>query len=67
LEEMSKCPRKLEGRVGGGTNHHCCRGCCEQGLCQLFLDTPSYNAHVTGTDALWVGIPLLTLPAEKVI
>jgi hypothetical protein len=35
-------------------------------LCQLFLDTPSYNAHVTGTDALWVGIPLLTLPAEKV-
>ena len=25
-----------------------------KGLCQLFLDTPSYNAHVTGTDVLWV-------------
>ena len=32
---------------------------------QLFLDTPNYNAHVTGNDALWVGIPVLTLPVAK--
>jgi uncharacterized protein (TIGR03032 family) len=27
----------------------------------LFLDTLYYNAHVTGTDALWAGTPLLTV------
>ena len=29
-------------------------------LCDLFLDTWPYNAHTTGTDALWAGLPLLT-------
>ena len=29
--------------------------------CHLFLDTPIFNAHGTATDALWAGIPLLTL------
>jgi protein O-GlcNAc transferase len=26
----------------------------------LFLDTMAYNAHTTGSDALWAGVPLLT-------
>jgi protein O-GlcNAc transferase len=26
----------------------------------LFLDTLPYNAHTTGSDALWAGLPLLT-------
>jgi predicted O-linked N-acetylglucosamine transferase (SPINDLY family) len=30
----------------------------------LFLDTLPYNAHTTGSDALWVGLPLLTFPGE---
>jgi len=30
-------------------------------LADLFLDTPNYNAHATAADALWVGLPLLTL------
>eukprot|EP00698_Gefionella_okellyi_P023279 TRINITY_DN7901_c0_g1_i1.p1 TRINITY_DN7901_c0_g1~~TRINITY_DN7901_c0_g1_i1.p1 ORF type:complete len:712 (-),score=167.76 TRINITY_DN7901_c0_g1_i1:45-2180(-) len=30
--------------------------------CDLFLDTPLYNAHTTATDALWAGIPLITYP-----
>lgn len=31
-------------------------------LGDLFLDTPVFNAHTTATDALWSGVPLLTLP-----
>ena len=29
-------------------------------LADLFLDTSPYNAHTTGSDALWAGLPLLT-------
>ncbi len=31
----------------------------------LFLDTFPYNAHATALDALWAGVPLLTLPGES--
>ncbi|XWS57791.1 hypothetical protein CRYUN_Cryun09bG0203600 [Craigia yunnanensis] len=34
-------------------------------LADLFLDTPLCNAHTTGTDVLWAGLPMLTLPLEK--
>jgi len=29
-------------------------------LADLFLDSLPYNAHTTGSDALWAGVPLLT-------
>jgi predicted O-linked N-acetylglucosamine transferase (SPINDLY family) len=29
-------------------------------LADLFLDTVPYNAHATASDALWVGVPVLT-------
>jgi len=29
-------------------------------LADLFLDGEPYNAHTTGSDALWAGVPLLT-------
>jgi predicted O-linked N-acetylglucosamine transferase (SPINDLY family) len=29
-------------------------------LCDLFLDTWPYNAHTTGSDALWAGLPVVT-------
>ncbi|MBF2073360.1 MAG: TIGR03032 family protein [Synechococcales cyanobacterium C42_A2020_086] len=32
-----------------------------QACADLFLDTLYYNAHVTGSDALWSGVPLLTV------
>jgi predicted O-linked N-acetylglucosamine transferase (SPINDLY family) len=33
-------------------------------LAQLFLDTLVFSAHTTAADALWAGVPLLTLPGE---
>jgi len=30
-------------------------------LADLFLDTLAYNAHATASDALWVGVPVLTV------
>ncbi len=35
-----------------------------QRLADLFLDTLPYNAHTTASDALWVGLPLLTCSGE---
>jgi predicted O-linked N-acetylglucosamine transferase (SPINDLY family) len=32
-----------------------------QKFADLFLDTLPYNAHTTASDALWVGVPLITL------
>jgi predicted O-linked N-acetylglucosamine transferase (SPINDLY family) len=32
----------------------------------LFLDTFTCNAHTTASDALWAGLPLLTLPGEAI-
>lgn len=35
-----------------------------QRLADLFIDTWPYNAHTTASDALWVGLPLLTCAGE---
>lgn len=34
------------------------------GLGDLFLDTPTCNAHTTGTDVLWSGCPMITCPGS---
>src|SRR5690606_37454309 len=33
-------------------------------LADLFLDTLPYNAHTTASDALWMGVPLITCPGH---
>jgi predicted O-linked N-acetylglucosamine transferase (SPINDLY family) len=38
-----------------------------QKLMDLFLDTPLYNAGATATDALWAGVPLLTMEGRTYI
>ena len=34
-------------------------------LADLFLDTLSYNAHTSACDALWVGVPVVTVPGNS--
>lgn len=36
-----------------------------QQLADLFLDTLPYNAHTTASDALWVGLPIVTTPGHS--
>ena len=36
-----------------------------QQLADLFLDTLPYNAHTTASDALWAGLPVITLPGRS--
>lgn len=33
-------------------------------LADLFLDTLTYNAHTTASDALWTGVPVISLPGK---
>ncbi|GJQ10271.1 hypothetical protein GpartN1_g2062.t1 [Galdieria partita] len=35
------------------------------GLADIFLDTPVCNAHTTATDALWSGLPVVTVPTLR--
>jgi len=38
-----------------------------QRLADLFLDTRCWNAHTTGSDALWSGVPIVTCPGEHLV
>jgi predicted O-linked N-acetylglucosamine transferase (SPINDLY family) len=49
-------PARLVRAVGMANSDHLARF----GLADLFLDTSPYGAHTTASDALWVGVPVLT-------
>jgi len=38
-----------------------------QRLADLFLDTRVWNAHTTGADALWCGVPIVTYAGEHTV
>ena len=38
-----------------------------QRLADLFLDTRCWNAHTTGSDALWSGVPVISFPGEHLV
>jgi predicted O-linked N-acetylglucosamine transferase (SPINDLY family) len=37
------------------------------GLADLFLDSFAVNAHTTASDALWAGLPVLTMPGRQFV
>jgi predicted O-linked N-acetylglucosamine transferase (SPINDLY family) len=34
-------------------------------LADMYLDTHVYNGHTTGSDALWAGVPMVTLQGDS--
>lgn len=53
-------PDRLVFTDVAGKEEHVARA----GLGDLFLDTPTCNAHTTGTDVLWSGCPMITCPGS---
>jgi len=49
----------FSGRIEN--SEHLARQC----LADLFLDTLPYNAHTTSSDALWAGLPVLSLAGQS--
>lgn len=50
-------PRRLVFAARAPHGEHLAR----QRMADLFLDTAPYNAHTTASDALWAGLPVLTI------
>lgn len=53
-------PERLIFTDVAGKEEHVARA----GLGDLFLDTPTCNAHTIGTDVLWSGAPMITCPGS---
>ncbi|CDF35957.1 UDP-GlcNAc: peptide-N-acetylglucosaminyltransferase, family GT41 [Chondrus crispus] len=53
-------PERLIFTDVAGKEEHVARA----GLGDLFLDTPTCNAHTIGTDVLWSGVPMITCPGS---
>ncbi|KAJ1469080.1 glycosyl transferase family 41-domain-containing protein [Baffinella frigidus] len=37
-----------------------------KGLADFALDTLPFNGHTTGADTLWAGVPLISLPGDRI-
>ena len=54
-----------EGRLVFAPRVPLARHLARHRLADLFLDTLPYNAHTTASDALWMGLPVLTCIGES--
>jgi predicted O-linked N-acetylglucosamine transferase (SPINDLY family) len=59
-EKRGVAARRLIFAKRVAMEHHLAR----HRLADLFLDTLPYNAHTTASDALWMGLPVLTCPGK---
>lgn len=61
--------RGIDGRriVFAGRMENFARHLGRQAQADLFLDTFPYNAHATASDALWAGLPVVTLRGESFV
>jgi len=55
-EKRAVAPERLIFAPDLPTDQHLAR----MSMADLFLDSLPYNAHTTGSDALWAGVPLIT-------
>ena len=60
-EKQGIAPDRLVFAVGMPLPDHLAR----YRLADLFLDTFPYNAHTTTSDALWAGLPVLTMMGQS--
>ena len=59
-EEAGVAPERLAFAPLAANRDHLAR----YALADLFLDTLPYGAHTTASDALWMGVPVLTVPGR---
>jgi predicted O-linked N-acetylglucosamine transferase (SPINDLY family) len=65
LKEEAQKRGISEGRLVFAKRLHLSEHLARHRQADLFLDTFPYNAHTTASDALWAGLPLLTLMGES--
>jgi predicted O-linked N-acetylglucosamine transferase (SPINDLY family) len=59
-EQQGVARERLIFAPRAGNAHHLAR----YPLADLFLDTAPYGAHTTASDAMWMGVPVLTVPGR---
>lgn len=64
LKNAAKSHGVLEDRIIFAKNMPLAEHLARQRLADIFLDTIPYNAHTTGSEALWAGVPVVTLAGE---
>ncbi|MDB5650852.1 MAG: glycosyl transferase [Hyphomicrobiales bacterium] len=60
-KEQGVAPERLIFAAKKANPHHLAR----YGLADLFLDNAPYGAHTTAADAMWMGVPIVTLPGRS--
>jgi predicted O-linked N-acetylglucosamine transferase (SPINDLY family) len=65
LTELAKQQGIAAERIIFAPRKHVAEHLARYPLADLFLDTTPYGAHTTSSDALWMGVPVLTVPGRS--